>query len=105
MKTTLLLLPIILISIPISAVADEELSLHPKEAAAVSELMKEIFDGWMVDDRAKALDAKNELVKKIEAIEKEKGVEDLLRETEFWYRIREGAIDKENKILKKHSTI
>ena len=102
MKTTLLLLPIILVCIPVSAVAEEDFTIPPKEAAAVSELMKNIFDGWMVDDRAKALDAKNELVQKIGEIEAEKGVEDLLRETEFWYRIREGAIDKENLILKRY---
>jgi hypothetical protein len=99
MMKTIALFPILLLCIPVMAVAEDDFSLPAKEVAKFSALMKDIFDGWMVDDRGKALEAKNELAALVSKIEKDKEVEDLLAKTDFWYRIREGAIDRENKIL------
>ena len=60
MMKNIAFLSILLLCVPVMTVAEDDFNLSAKEVAKFSALMKAVFDGWMVDDRGKALEAKNE---------------------------------------------
>ena len=82
------------------APAADEPELTKKEMEKLSTYMKNIFDAWVVDDRSKAVEAKATLASYVQSLEKQKNVEDLLKYPNLWFRVKEGAVDTSNKILK-----
>ncbi len=99
MKKIIAFLPLIFIFTTSVGFSQDEDVLGADDIRKISSYMKDIFDGWIVDDRNKALEGKNKLAKIIDKLEKGKGVGDLLKYTDLWYRISEGAIES-NKLFK-----
>lgn len=89
----------ILLSSPCAQAEDELLS--KKEIEALSGTLKKVFDARTESNRSEERDASVELSEKIAEIEKDKGMEDILKFSDQWHRIREGTINTKNKAFKR----
>jgi hypothetical protein len=75
------------------AAAQDKFPISDKDIDELASMVKEIFNARSEYDRSAALELTLELKEKIAEIEDDYNLDDLLRFTDLWRRIREGAID------------
>jgi len=90
-----------LVLFSISYAQAEDTVLSKKEMETLSVALKVVFDARTESDRGAERRATLALAELIAETEKDKGIEDFLKHSDQWHRIREGTINTKNKAFKR----
>jgi hypothetical protein len=81
--------------------SEDTYPVSDKAIEELSGLIKENFHARLGFDREEILDSLNAIEESVTEIEEDSGIDDLLRCTDLWYRIREGTVDGSASIFRR----
>ncbi len=96
------LLPLVgtLLFISPASFAEDDFSFEERDAKKLGEILKKIIDAKIIDDRTEESKRLGEFNKALDTIKDKKSIKDILKYSDQFYRLKEWAIDKTDKVIK-----